>query len=150
MLAEVATVISVIKGLNEAVSALKEAGGNASGFAAVMGRFAKANEAVQDVESKYVGRLSVQDSMQIQVAKRQLATFNQQLKDIMLMQGLAGDYKEIMDRVEESKIAHEKEIARKKRLRRERIEFAKTLGVILFGAFCAMVLIVSFIWWWRH
>lgn len=150
MLAEIATVISVIKGLNEAVSALKEAGANASGFATVMGKFAKANEAVQDVESKYVGRLSVQDSMQIQVAKRQLATFNQQLKDIMLMQGLAGDYKEIMDRVEESKIAHEKEIARKKRLRRERIEFAKLLGVVLFGAFSAMVFIISFIWWWRH
>ena len=59
MIAEVATVISVIKGLNDAISTIKETGGHASDLGDVMGRYATANEAVQDVESKYVGRLSV-------------------------------------------------------------------------------------------
>ena len=77
MIAEVATVISVIKGLNDAISAIKETGGHASDLGDVMGRYATANEAVQDVESKYVGRLSVKDSMQIQLAKRQVKMFNQ-------------------------------------------------------------------------
>ena len=143
MLAEVATVISVMKGLNDAIATLKEAGGHASGLASVMDKYAKANESVQDVESKYVGRLSVKDSMQIQVAKRQLQMFNQQLKDIMLMQGLSADYNEIMQRVEESRIAHEKEIKRKKLLKRQRIEFAKTFGLIFGTAFIGFILIIG-------
>ena len=106
MLAEVATCISLVKGLNDAISTVKETGQNASSFASIIGKFAQANDAVMETEKKHVGKLSVQDSMQIQVAKRQLSTFNQQLKDLMLMQGLSADYNEIMNRVEESRLEH--------------------------------------------
>lgn len=143
MLAEVVTVISVMKGLNDAISTLKETGGHASGLASVMDKYARANESVQDVESKYVGRLSVKDSMQIQIAKRQLSTFNQQLKDLMLMQGLAADYNEIMQRVEESRIEHEKEIKRKKILRKQRIEFFKTFGLVFGTGAIGFIIIIS-------
>ena len=143
MLAEVATVLTVMKGLNDAISTLKESGAHASGLATVMSKYAKANESVQDVESKYVGRLSVQESMQIQVAKRQLNTFNQQLKDMMLMQGLAADYNEIMKRVEESRLAHEKEIKRKKKMKKEREEFLKTFGVALFWATLGTLVMIA-------
>jgi uncharacterized membrane protein YjjP (DUF1212 family) len=143
MLAEVATVLTVMKGLNDAISTLKETGAHASGLATVMSKYAKANESVQDVESKYVGKLSVQESMQIQVAKRQLNTFNQQLKDMMLMQGLASDYNEIMNRVEESRIAHEKEIARKKKLKKEREEFLKTFGVAFMWSCLGVCLMLA-------
>ena len=100
-IAEVAACIALVKGLNDAISTAKEAGNNASAFANIVGKFAKANDAVLTTEKKHVGKLSVQDSMQIQIAKRQLSTFNQQLKDMMLMQGLSQDYHEIMNRVEE-------------------------------------------------
>jgi len=130
MLAEITTVLTVMKGLNDAISTLKETGGHASGFANVMGKYAKANESVQAVEKKYVGRLSVKESMQVQLAKRQLSTFNQQLKDMMLMQGLSADYNEIMQRVEESRLEHEKEINRQKILRRQRVELIKTLSIM--------------------
>ena len=143
MLAEVATVLTVMKGLNDAISTLKESGAHASGLATVMSKYAKANESVQDVESKYVGKLSVQESMQIQVAKRQLNTFNQQLKDMMLMQGLAADYNEIMKRVEESRLAHEKEIKRKKKMKKEREEFLKTFGVALFWATLGTLVMIA-------
>ena len=143
MLAEVATVISVMKGLNDAIATLKETGGHASGLASVMDKYARANESVQDVESKYVGRLSVKDSMQIQIAKKQLQTFNQQLKDMMLMQGLSSDYNEIMQRVEESRLAHEKELKRKRLLRKQRIEFAKTFGIVFGTAFIGFIVIIG-------
>lgn len=143
MLAEVATVLTVMKGLNDAISTLKESGAHASGLATVMSKYAKANESVQDVESKYVGKLSVQESMQIQVAKRQLNTFNQQLKDMMLMQGLAADYNQIMNRVEESRLAHEKEIKRKKKMKKEREEFLKTFGVALFWATLGTLVMIA-------
>ena len=143
MLAEVATVLTVMKGLNDAISTLKESGAHASGLATVVSKYAKANESVQDVESKYVGKLSVQESMQIQVAKRQLNTFNQQLKDMMLMQGLAADYNQIMNRVEESRLAHEKELKRKKKMKKEREEFLKTFGVVLLWATLGTLVMIA-------
>ena len=85
MIAEIATVVSIVKGLNDAIGAIKETGGHASDLASVMDRYSKANETIQDVESKYVGKLSVKESMQIQLAKRQLKAFNNQLRDSMMM-----------------------------------------------------------------
>jgi len=145
MIAEIATVISVVKGLNDAISTVKESGGHASDLAGVMGRYAKANEAVQDVESKHVGKLSVQDSMQLQLAKRQLSAFQQGLKDQMLMAGLGSDYKEIMNRVEESRLEHEKQIRLKKIRRRENIKFAKTIGLIFSSAIISFSVIMGMI-----
>ena len=66
--------------------------------------------------------------MQIQVAKRQAETFHTQLKDAMLMSGQAGQYNEIMKRIEDSKIAHERAVrelkAAKAKRRRQLKEFA--------------------------
>lgn len=143
MIAEVATVISVVKGLNDAISTIKESKGHAGDLASLMGRYATANEAVQDVESKYVGRLTVKDSMQIQLAKRQLSMFNQQLKDSMMMQGLTKDYNEIMARVEESRLEHEKQLRIAKIRRRKNLEFAKMLGVAFTAAIIGFGLILG-------
>ena len=52
----------------------------------------------------------------------------------MLMAGLGADYKEIMNRVEESRLEHEKQIIRKKKARRENIAFLKTMGVAMTAA----------------
>ena len=46
MLAEVAACVSLIKGVNDAIAAAKEAGVNASAFANIIGNFAKANDKV--------------------------------------------------------------------------------------------------------
>tara|TARA_R110002072_G_scaffold230869_4_gene388261 strand:- start:227 stop:700 length:474 start_codon:yes stop_codon:yes gene_type:complete len=129
MIAEIATVISVVKGLNDAIGALKEAGGHANDISSVMERYSKANETIQDVESKYVGKLSVKESLQITMAKRQLKMFNQQLKDQFTMAGLGADYREMMNRVEESRLEHEKQIRIALIRRRKNIAFAKQLGV---------------------
>mgnify|MGYP003116476248 CR=1 FL=1 len=139
MLAEVATCISLIKGLNDAISTVKEAGSNASSFANMIGKYAQANDAVMETEQKHIGKLSVQDSMQIQVAKRQLSTFNQQLKDLMLMQGLSADYNEIMNRVEESRLEHEKRLKQlklqKAKRDKELQEILQTLVYVALGVF---------------
>ena len=148
MIAEIATVISVVKGLNDAIGALKEAGGHANDISSVMERYSKANETIQDVESKYVGRLSVKESMQIQLAKRQLAAFNQQLKDSMMMQGLTKDYNEIMTRVEESRLEHERQLRVAKIRRRKNLIFLKqmgvaaTAGIIGFGVILGTIMLI--------
>ena len=142
-LAEIATCIALVKGLNDAISLAKETKDNASSFANIIGNFAKANDAVLETEAKHVGRMSVQDSLQLQVAKRQLTTFNQQLKDIMLMQGLAGDYKEIMNRVEESRLEHEKRMKSLKEKRRQRDkELKQILQVLCYITLAASLFIL--------
>ena len=146
MLAEVAACVSLIKGVNDAISAAKEAGGNASAFANIIGNFAKANDKVLETEQKYVGKLTVQDSMQLQIAKRQLSTFNQQLKDIMLMQGLSGDYNEIMNRVEESRLEHEKRLKILKIRRKKRDEELQLILQVLLTAICGVGIVVMLAW----
>ena len=81
--------------------------------------------------------------MQIQLAKRQLSRFNQQLKDSMMMQGLTKDYNEIMARVEESRLEHEKQLRISKIRRRKNIEFAKLLGVAFTAAIIGFGLILG-------
>lgn len=148
MLAEVVTCISLVKGLNDAISSVKEAGANASSFANMIGKYAQANDAVMETEQKHIGKLSVQDSMQIQVAKRQLSTFNQQLKDLMLMQGLSSDYNEIMNRVEESRLEHEKRLReiKLKKIRRDK-ELKETLHILFY---ISLVVGVGFLAVWLY
>lgn len=148
MLAEVVTCISLVKGLNDAISSVKEAGANASSFANMIGKYAQANDAVMETEQKHIGKLSVQDSMQIQVAKRQLSTFNQQLKDLMLMQGLSADYNEIMNRVEESRLEHEKRLReiKLKKIRRDK-ELKETLHILFY---ISLVVGVGFLAVWLY
>tara|TARA_E500000081_G_scaffold51487_2_gene54597 strand:- start:532 stop:987 length:456 start_codon:yes stop_codon:yes gene_type:complete len=148
MIGEIAACVSLVKGLNDAIALAKETKDNASSFANIVGSFAKANDAVLKTEAKHVGKMSVQDSLQLQVAKRQLTTFNQQLKDIMLMQGLAGDYKEIMNRVEESRLAHEKRIKALKEKQRQRDKELKQvlqiLGYITLAASLGVLVVLSY------
>lgn len=143
MIAEVTAVIAAVKGINDAISALKTAGSHAQDIGGIIQKYAVANDKLHEAEQKHVGKLSVQESMQIQVAKRQLNTFNQQLKDIMLMQGLASDYNEIMKRVEESRIEHEKKLARLKRQKAERRKALKEGGQ--FFAIVLVCLVVGMI-----
>ena len=53
-IAEVAACIALVKGLNDAISTAKEAGNNASAFANIVGKFAKANDAVLTTEKKHI------------------------------------------------------------------------------------------------
>ena len=86
--------------------------------------------------------------MQIQIAKRQLSTFNQQLKDLMLMQGLSADYNEIMNRVEESRLEHEKRLKELKlrKIRRDK-ELKETLHILFY---ISLVVGVGFVVLWLY
>lgn len=148
MLAEVAAVITAVKGINDAIAAVKTAGGHATDLGTIVQKYATANEKLQEAESKHVGKLSLQDSMQMQVAKKQLQTFNQQLKDMMLMQGLASDYNEIMNRVEESRLQHERDLAKIKRKKAERRKAWREFGQIMgIGVCCLMVCFAGLYIW---
>ena len=148
MLAEVAAVVAAVKGINDAISAVKTAGGHATDLGTIVQKYATANEKLQEAESKHVGKLSLQESMQMQVAKKQLQTFNQQLKDMMLMQGLASDYNEIMNRVEESRLQHERDLAKIKRQKAERRKMWREFGQIMGIGVCCLVVCFAALYIW--
>ena len=146
MIGEVAAVLSALKALNDGISTLKESANHAGGLQAVVGRWASADEQYRDVERKKAGALSYKDAIAMESAKRQLNNFDQQLKDICMMQGQFDLYVSIKQRMEEARLAHEKEV---KRIKKQRAEFRKTVNIvatIVFGWVCFMGFLWFVIW----
>ena len=148
MIGEVAAVISALKALNDGINVIKQSAGNAGDLQAVIGRFAGASEKYRDVEKSRTGRMSYKEALAMESAKRQLANFDRQLKDICLMQGQGDLYNSIKTRMEESRIAHEKEVARI-RLRRKEIKKYMSwagLGLLTWVFTMGMVWLITAIW----
>ena len=127
--ATIAAVLQGLKALNDGLATVKEAGANAGQISSLVSRYSDLDQKIRDVEAKKAGVLSVKDSMNLQIAKQQAANFHRALKDSLLMQqGGAAQYKEIMQRIEDSKVAHEREVNRLKIKRRQRQKLLKELG----------------------
>lgn len=139
---EIAAILAALKGLNEMLATVKEAGSNAGSFAGLIGKYSDLDEKIRSVEERAATKpLTLDQSMKIQVAKRQAQSFHQALKDSLLMQqGGAAQYKEIMQRIEDSRIAHERKINQLKKQRAARIKLMKEVGTYAFiGVFCLSV-----------
>ena len=117
-----------------------EAATNAGQISNLVSKYSDLDQKIRDVESKKAGVLSVQDSMNLQIAKQQATNFHRALKDSLLMQqGGAAQYKEIMQRIEDSKAAHEREVNRLKIKRRQRQKLIKEVSLyVTIGSICIM------------
>jgi len=147
MIGEVAMVLSALKALNEGISTVKESGGNLS---SIVGKWAEADEKVRDVEVKKTGKMSYKEALDMESAKRQLANFDQQLKDICMMQGQFDLYKSIKARMEESRLQHVKDVAIMRKKRKEMRELINFLGVITLSVvFLWVVAYAGFALWTR-
>lgn len=147
MIGEVVAVLSALKALNDGIKTIKEGKGNLD---SILGNWAEADEKYNEVEKAKAGAMSYKDALKMESAKRQLANFDQQLKDICMMQGQFDLYTSIKRRMEESRYAHEKEL---KIIRKRRAEFKKTMklvGTVLFAWVCFMVFLVAGIWMYRQ
>ncbi|MAK80508.1 hypothetical protein [Phenylobacterium sp.] len=141
--AAIAAVLQTLKALNDGLATVKEAGANAGQISSLVSRYSDLDQKIRDVEAKSAGVLSVKDSMNLQVAKQQAANFHRALKDSLLMQqGGAAQYKEIMQRIEDSKVAHEREVNRLKIKRRQRQKLIKELSTYaMIGLLCVAFLL---------
>ena len=147
MIGEVVAVLSALKALNDGIATVKEGKGNLD---TILGSWAEADEKYNDVEKAKAGAMSYKDALKMESAKRQLANFDQQLKDICMMQGQFDLYKSIKSRMEESRYAHEKEL---RILKKRRAEFKKTMklvGTALFAWVFFMIFLVAGIWMYRQ
>ena len=138
--ATIAAVLQGLKALNDGLATVKEAGANAGQISNLVTKYSDLDQKIRDVESKSAGVLSVKDSMNLQVAKQQATNFHRALKDSLLMQqGGAAQYKEIMQRIEDSKVAHEREVNRLKIKRRQRQKLIKEISLyVTIGSICIM------------
>ena len=130
MIGEVAAVLTAVKALNDGIATLREAGKNAQGLSGIVGKWGESQEKYNEVERAKAGKMSYKEALAMESAKRQLINFDRQLKDICLMQGQGDLYASIKNRMEESRLAHEKEVAR---LRVQRREFRKLMNLIGTG-----------------
>ena len=147
MIGEVVAVLSALKALNDGIATVKEGKGNLD---SILGNWAEADEKYNEVEKAKAGAMSYKDALKMESAKRQLANFDQQLKDICMMQGQFDLYKSIKSRMEESRYAHEKEL---RILKKRRAEFRKTMklvGTALFAWVFFMIFLVAGIWMYRQ
>ena len=143
MIGEVAAVISALKALNDGINTIREAGKNAQGLSSIVGKWGESQEKYNEVELSRAGKMSYKEALAMESAKRQLINFDRQLKDICLMQGQGDLYTAINTRMEESRLAHEKEVAR---LRVKRREFKKNAslvaGLVVVWAFGMAVIFI--------
>ena len=138
--ATIAAVLQGLKALNDGLATVKEAGANAGQISNLVTKYSDLDQKIRDVEEQGAGMLSLRDSMNPQVAKQQASSFHQALRDSLLMQqGGAAQYREIMGRIEESKAAHEKKVAELKRKRRARQKLIKEVSLyVTIGSICIM------------
>ena len=144
MIGEVVAVLSALKALNDGIATVKEGKGNLD---SILGNWAEADEKYNEAKA---GAMSYKDALKMESAKRQLANFDQQLKDICMMQGQFDLYKSIKMRMEESRLAHEKELRllkiRKAKLKKD----LKLAGTIMFTWAFFMIFLFAAIWAYRQ
>ena len=142
MIAEISAAIGAVQSVNSAIQALKEAKGHGGDLSQVIGRWANATEKARDAEKKGAGKMSYAEALKMESITRQLQNFDRQLQDICLMQGQGDLYNSIKRRMEESRLAHEKEVAKIRMQRRQFKENMKLVGIIFgWGAFCVGLLV---------
>lgn len=140
--AAITGIMSALRALNEGIATIKESGSNAASLGSLVSKYSEVEQRIQDVEKTKAGVLTVKQSLDLTLAKRQAATFNRQLKDALLMSGQGSVYQEVVARVEESKIAHEKAVAKLKRAKLRRAKEIREAGLYVgIGLIVAVVVL---------
>jgi len=146
VIGEVAAVISALKILNDGLNTLKESAGHAQSLQTLVGKWGEANEKYQSVERAKAGAMSYKEALAMESAKRQLINFDRQFQDICLMQGQGDLYKAVKSRMEESRLAHEKEVAKIRIRRKELRKTLKIVGTVVFAWVTFMSFVFVFVW----
>ena len=146
MIGEVAAVLSALKALNEGLATLKESAGHGKSLQSLVGKWGEAKEQYNDVERAKAGKMSYKEALAMESAKRQLENFDRQFKDICLIQGQGDLYTSVKNRMEESRLAHEKAVARIKLRRKEIRKNLNLAGTVAFAWVVFMLFVWAFVW----
>ena len=150
LIGEVSAVIGAIKILNDGISTLREGAGNAQSLQSLVGKWGQAQEKYNEVERSKAGILDYKSALAMESAKRQLQNFDRQFHDICLMQNQGDLYTAVKTRMEEARVAHEAEVRRIKKRRREMQRYMKMGGTVIFGWVAFMSFVYFFVWMWEN
>ena len=142
----VAGVLAALKALNDGLNVLKETAGHGQSLQGLVSRWGEASEAYNDVERAKAGKMSYKEALAMESAKRQLENFDRQFKDICLMQNQGDLYNSVKRRMEESRIAHEKEVARIRKRRKQIREWIALGATIAFAWTFFMGCVWAVVW----
>lgn len=151
MIAEVTAVIGALNAVNGAISTLKETKSNVDSISRVFGRVTQAASGLAEVEEKVrTGKLvlSTTDAMKISMAKKQVADYEKQLKDLFIYSGNADMYKE-MKKIQVTSIqAAKKRAAKAKAATAAKNKQTKDEVMVLAITIVVLILTVSagFLW----
>ena len=134
MIGEVAAVIGALKALNDGINTLKEGASHAQSLQGLVGKWGEAQEKYQDVERSKAGILDYKSALAMESAK------------ICLMQNQGDLYTAVKSRMEESRLAHEKEVARIRLRRKEIRKMLKIGGTVAFAWVAFMSFVFMFVW----
>ena len=146
MIGEVAAVLSALKALNDGLNIIKESAGHAGSLQSLVGKWGEAAEKYKEVERSKAGAMSYKEALAMESAKRQLQNFDRQFKDICLIQGQGDLYTSVKNRMEESRLAHEKAVARIKLRRKEIRKNLNLAGTVAFAWIVFMLFVWAFVW----
>ena len=146
MIGEVAAVLSALKALNDGLNTIKESAGHAGSLQSLVGKWGEASEKYKEVERSKAGAMSYKEALAMESAKRQLENFDRQFKDICLIQGQGDLYTSVKNRMEESRLAHEKAVARIKLRRKEIRKNLNLAGTVAFAWIVFMLFVWAFVW----
>jgi predicted alpha/beta superfamily hydrolase len=90
--------------------------------------------------------MSYKEALAMESAKRQLENFDRQFKDICLIQGQGDLYNSVKTRMEESRLAHEKEVARIRKRRKEIKGYLQLAGTVAFAWVFFMGCVWAVVW----
>ena len=107
MIAEVSAVLSTLNAVNGALSTLRETKSNVQSISRVFSRVTSAQEGIATIEAEAAAgkrRLTPKQAMDIALAKRQIAEYDKEIKNIFLYAGAIDTYDD-MKRIERQSVA---------------------------------------------
>ena len=152
MIAEISAVLGTLNAVNGAISTLRETKSNVDSLSRVFGRVTTAASSIAEVEAKAKSgkiTLSQKDAMEIAMAKKRLADYDRQLKDIFLMTGNMQTYEE-MKRLQATSVAAAKKRAarakaQKNANKQEFVLYTKAIAISLLLVLVSIPLLVWFL-----
>ena len=140
MFAELAAIGSALSAINSTIATLKESKANAEDAARLLGKFGSASQKLDDWEKKKKLKkpLSPKEAMDLSIQRRKIKNTERQIKDTLLMSGLADVWHEAERIRRQSEIDHQnylKDIHRKRKLRRQRIKRNSMAAFFIFSFF---------------
>ena len=113
MFAELAAIGSALSAINSTISTMKESAANAEDAVGLLSKFSSANQKLDDWEKKKKLKrpLTQKEAMDLSLQRRKIKNTEQQIKDVLLMSGLADVWHESERIRKQSQLDHQKYIA---------------------------------------